>query len=261
MKIVAVLQARMSSSRLPGKVLKPLCGEPMLWRQIERVNRSKLIDKLIVATSDDASDDKIVALCNDKEVTFFRGDLDNVLDRFYHAVEHEDADYIVRLTGDCPLADHELIDQVIRHCIDNGFDYSTNALDSTFPDGLDVEVFRYPCLAEAHAEANMPSQIEHVTPFIHQQPQRYRIGYFKGDENLSYMRWTVDEKEDYMFVSKIYEALFESNRDFLMTDVLKFLSDNPDLIDVNQQYLRNEGYEKSLREDQEYIKSQNRHGD
>lgn len=250
MKIISVLQARMSSSRLPGKVLKTLCGKPMLWHQIERVNRSCLIDKLIVATSDDESDDVIESLCNDMKVACYRGDLDNVLERFYRAVEHEYADYIVRLTGDCPLADYEVIDEVIKHCIKNNFDYSTNALDSTFPDGLDVEVFRFQCLSEAHAEANLPSQLEHVTPFIHQQPERYRLGNYIGEKDLSWMRWTVDEKEDFEFVRRIYEALYNKNPGFLMKDILVFLERNPALLEINNSFQRNEGYKQSVLEDQ-----------
>jgi len=164
--ILAILQARVSSTRLPGKVLKPILGMPMLLRQIERVKQAKLIEQLLVATSDDKSDDPIEQLCRENDIACFRGSLDDVLDRFYQAAKPYQPDHIVRLTGDCPLIDPQLIDEVVVFCLSGDYDYVSNAFEPTYPDGLDVEVFRFPCLQQAWEEAELPSEREHVTLFI-----------------------------------------------------------------------------------------------
>jgi len=247
--ILAILQARMSSTRLPGKVMKPLAGAPMLERHIERVRRSELIDVLVLATSDHENDDAIADLGAHLSTHVHRGSLDDVLDRFYRAALPYAPDHVVRLTGDCPLADPEVIDQVIRLYLDGRYDYASNALIPTFPDGLDVEVFRFSCLEEAWREAQLPSEREHVTPFIHKRPQRYRIGVLGADEDLSSLRWTVDTAEDYALVSKIYEALYPVNPAFTTEEVVRWLEEHPDLAEMNTDQQRNEGYLKSLAED------------
>jgi glutamate-1-semialdehyde aminotransferase/spore coat polysaccharide biosynthesis protein SpsF (cytidylyltransferase family) len=252
--IIAILQARVSSSRLPGKVLQPILGVPMLLRQIERVGRSKKIDRLLLATSLDASDDPIEALCRQNKIDCFRGNLEDVLDRFYQASLPLRPDHVVRLTGDCPLADPELIDRMIRFHLEGGFDYTSNH-PPTFPDGLDVEVFRASCLTEAWQEAKLPSEREHVTPFIVGNPERYRLGSLKNDQDLSGLRWTVDEKEDFALVSHIYEELYPRNKNFSMTDVLNLLERRPELKNMNTKYQRNEGYKKSLKKDSDGSKS------
>lgn len=244
--ILAILQARVSSSRLPGKVLLPIVGVPMLLRQIERITLSKKIDRLLVATSADSSDDAIETLCRQNKVDFFRGSLDDVLDRFYQAALPFQADQIVRLTGDCPLADPEIIDQTIDFHLSGKYDYTSNCLEPTFPDGLDVEVFRMDCLKEAWKEARLPSQREHVTPFIYQNPSRFRIGHYKNNIDLSHLRWTVDEEEDFKLVAKIYETLYPLNKNFSTADILDFLEKHPELKTINKKYQRNEGYQKSL---------------
>lgn len=246
---LAILQARMSSSRLSGKVLKPILGIPMLLRQIERVNRSKKIDKLVVATSLDPSDDPIRQLCQSSGIECFRGSMSDVLDRFYQASLKFPADHIVRLTADCPLADPAVIDHVIEFYDEGEFDYASNAIEPTFPDGLDVEIFRTQCLHEAWNEAQLPSEREHVTPFIHKRSSRYRIGHYKNSSDLSSLRWTVDEEVDFQLITKIYNCLYLQKNDFTMTDVLDFLDKNPPLKTINTQLHRNEGLEKSLRKD------------
>ena len=247
--ILGVLQARVSSTRLPGKVLMPILGEPMLLRQIERVRRATRIGRLLVATSSDPSDDAIEKLCRDNEVSLFRGSLDDVLDRFYRAAIPIAPDHVVRLTGDCPLADPELIDQVISFYLDGGFDYASNVVVPTFPDGLDVEVFRFSCLEQAWKEADLPSQREHVTPFIHRQPGRFRIGSFRGEKDLSGLRWTVDGPEDFELVTEIYASLYPGNRAFTTKDIFDLLGMRPELATLNACYGRNEGMNKSLAED------------
>lgn len=247
--ILAILQARMSSSRLPGKVLKPLLGAPMIVRQLERVRRCTRIDRIVVATSIDATDDPLAQVCMDVGVNLFRGSLEDVLDRFHGAALQYPSQTIVRLTADCPLADPHLIDQVIEFFLRGDFDYATNALQPTYPDGLDVEVFRTSCLEQAWQEAALPSEREHVTPFIHRRPERYRIGHFAGDRDLSALRWTVDEPLDFEFVSQVYAALYSSKPDFGTNDVLHLLEQRPNLKTLNIRHERNEGMRKSLQAD------------
>jgi spore coat polysaccharide biosynthesis protein SpsF len=253
--MIAILQARMSSSRLPGKVLFPIIGKPMLLRQIERIKRSKLIDYLIVATSTHSSDDEIYDICENEGIYCFRGDLNDVLDRFYHAAKTYSShpDHIIRLTGDCPLIAPEIVDRTIQFYLDGDYDYVSNCLEPTFPDGLDVEVFKFHCLEQAWKEAKLPSQREHVTPFIYQHPDRYKIGCYKNSNDLSYYRWTVDEKDDYELVKKIYEELYPSNPEFKMNDILELFERKPELRNYNSMYERNEGYKKSLLKDMELV--------
>lgn len=247
--ILAILQARVSSSRLPGKVLMPLLGSPMLLRQVERVRRVPKIDQLLIATSTEPSDDLIEDLCNENGIKCSRGNLNDVLDRFYQAARVFQPEYIVRLTADCPLADPVVINETITVCLDGGYDYVSNALEPTFPDGLDAEVFRFSCLEQAWREATLPSQREHVTPFIYGQPERFRIGQYKNSVDLSSLRWTVDEQNDFELVSMIYRELYPENPAFLTRDILKLLDKRPELRTWNTMHQRNEGYQKSLGED------------
>src|SRR5262245_37090128 len=173
--ILGILQARVSSRRLPGKVLKPILGRPMLERQSERLRRAHRLDKLVVATSTDASDDAIAALCESLPLDCFRGALDDVLDRFYQAAKRYSADTVVRLTGDCPLADPSVIDELILLHESGGYDYTSNTLTRSYPDGLDAEVAQMRCLEAAWHEAALPSEREHVTPFIYRDPERFRL--------------------------------------------------------------------------------------
>jgi spore coat polysaccharide biosynthesis protein SpsF len=256
--ILAILQARVSSTRLPGKVLKAILGKPMLARQNEPLTRAHLIDRLAVATSRDPSDDEIGGLCNELGVPCFRGSLDDVLDRFYQAAKLFRPDHVVRLTGDCPLTDPGLIDQIVQFYLEGSYDYASNTLESTFPDGLDVEVFRFTCLVEAWQEAILSSHREHVTPFICGHPERYRLACFKNATNLSSLRWTVDEPADFELVRRIYEALYPANPEFTTTDILSFLDANPTLKTWNTNHRRNEGLQKSLGEDQGYLRQAGR---
>ncbi|WP_392534974.1 cytidylyltransferase domain-containing protein [Nostoc sp. C117] len=252
--ILGILQARVSSSRLPGKVLKPILGSPMLVRQIERLERACLIDRLIVATSNDVNDNPIAELCQELDIEVFRGKLDDVLDRFYQTAQPLKPENIVRLTGDCPLADPYLIDEVIHFHLLGGFDYTSNSLEPTYPDGLDVEIFRFNCLNIAWNEANLPSQREHVTSFINRQPERFKLGNYKNDIDLSCLRWTVDEALDFELVTKIYEYLYPNKVNFTTQDILELCSIYPELKTYNTCYKRNEGFEKSLLEDAIYCR-------
>ncbi|MBF0156426.1 MAG: glycosyltransferase family protein [Magnetococcales bacterium] len=246
--ILGILQARYSSRRLPGKVLLPILGRPMLACQLERLRRVRQMDRLVVATSDETSDDAIAALCRELAIPCYRGSLDDVLDRFYRAAIGFSPvpAQVVRLTGDCPLADPALIDRVIAHHLRGGFDYTSNIKPPTYPDGLDVEVMRFPVLAEAWREAQLPSQREHVTLFINGQPERFRLGNVTHDHDLSALRWTVDESEDLELVRKIYEALYPRNPEFAMAEVLALLAGHPEWQEGNRHHERNAGLALSL---------------
>jgi spore coat polysaccharide biosynthesis protein SpsF len=221
--ILAILQARMSSRRLPGKVLLPLAGRPMLARQIERVRRSQLLTRLLVATSKEPADEAIIALASTLGVDCYAGSLEDVLDRFYGAAAGYQPSHIVRLTGDCPLTDWQLIDGVVRLGLEGGYDYASNVLRRTWPDGLDVEIMTFAALELAWREATDPRCREHVTPFFYEQPHRFRLGGLQQNVDLSSLRWTVDERADYDFASRVYAALYPTKPDFTTADILAYL--------------------------------------
>ncbi len=248
--ILAILQARFSSTRLPGKVLKPLLGEPMLLRQLQRIQRVKRLDALIVATSTEMSDDPVDRLCQRASVPCFRGSLNDVLDRFYHAALTDHPDHVVRLTGDCPLLDPSVVDAVIDFHLAGGYDYSSNVLEPTFPDGLDVEIMRFDCLKNAWKNARLPSQREHVTPYIINHPEQFRLGSFKQDTDLSYLRWTVDEADDFALVEAIYGGLYEQNDAFGLSEILALLAERPQLATLNTHHKRNAGLDVSVLQEQ-----------
>jgi spore coat polysaccharide biosynthesis protein SpsF (cytidylyltransferase family) len=252
MKTLGLLQARFSSLRLPGKVLMPILGQPMLFRQIERLKRCSGLDKLIVATSTDQTDDALERACEHRGVDCFRGSLDDVLGRFVQAATHYRPENVVRLTGDCPLADPALIDEVINYFYEGNYDYVSNCNPPTFPDGLDVEVIKFSCLETAHREAVLPSHREHVTPFIRSNPERFRLGNYACDTDLSHLRWTVDELEDFELVRSIYVKLYPGKSNFSTEDVLDLIEKHPDLQSNNSKFERNEGLKKSLLADAEF---------
>jgi spore coat polysaccharide biosynthesis protein SpsF len=244
--IVGILQARMSSTRLPGKVLLPLLGRPMMERQIERVRRSRRMDRLIVATTVDPADDAIVALAAELGVECCRGSVDDVLDRYFQAAALLRPSHVVRLTADCPLADWNLIDRAVDFALAGRFDYASNTLRPTWPDGLDVEVMTFSALETAWDEARSPVEREHVTPFIVACLERFRHGSLERDTDLSAMRWTVDEPSDFEFVSRVYEALYPGDPAFRTEDILELLRQRPELMTINQGFDRNEGLRLSI---------------
>ena len=247
--ILGILQARASSRRLPGKVLKPILGRPMLERQIERLRRSRRMQQLVVATSTDSSDDGIARLCESLAVDCFRGSLEDVLDRFYEAARRHGARTVVRLTGDCPLADPVVIDQLIglHEGADN--DYTSNTLTRSYPDGLDAEVVEFGAVEAAWREAAQPSEREHVTPFIYHLPERFRLGNLQQDVDRSHLRWVVDEPLDFAYISAIYEALYPGDPAFTTGDVLALLERRPDIAGLMGHAPTNEGYQRSLAAD------------
>ena len=219
---LAILQARMSSTRLPGKVLAPVLGEPMIARQIERLSRSRRIDALAVATSTDPSDDPLAAWCAGAGVEVFRGDLNDVLGRFCALLEaRPDATTVLRLTADCPLADWTVIDALVERHVGEGADYTNNVTPvRTFQHGLDAEVVARDVLLAAGREATDPFEREHVTPFVYRRPERFRLASLTREPSLAHLRWTVDLPEDLAFVRRVYEALYPANPAFTSDDVV-----------------------------------------
>lgn len=246
MNVLGVLQARVSSSRLPGKVLRPLLGEPMIARQIERLRRARRLDALVLATSTDPSDDALARWAEGAAVPVYRGALDDVLDRFVRAARAYAPKHVARLTADCPLADWAVIDAVVARHLASGADYTSNTIEPTWPDGLDVEVMTMAALEIAAREATAQYQREHVTQFIVRQPERFRLENVRSGHDLSGLRWTVDEPADFELVEAIYGALYPSNPAFGTADILAFLQHNPQWMTHNTRHARNEGLARSI---------------
>ena len=249
-KIAIIIQARIRSTRLPNKVLTDIEGKPMLWHHINRLKYSKYSPEIIIATTKSEEDKKILNFAKELNVKTYAGSVDDVLDRYYQAALKFNIDIIIRITADCPLIDPEVLDKVLEEFLKGDYDYVANARKNhqSYPDGLDVEVFSFSALEKAWKEAKWASQREHVGNYI-TDTDLFKLGDVENDQDLSNMRWTVDEKEDLQFVREIYSHLFHKKEIFLMKDILEVLNENPDLMKINNQYERNEGYLKSLRED------------
>ena len=246
--VVAIIQARMGSSRLPGKSLAEIEGRPMLWHVIQRVKRAGLVDRVVVATSVSPADDAIEKMCRENDVPCYRGSENDVLDRFYGAARGEKASQVVRITADCPLIDPEVIDRVVRRFQRGDLDYASNVMVRTYPDGLDTEIFSFSALERAWHEAGKASEREHVTPYL--RSDKFRIANVENILEFAhlYCRWTVDEQEDLEFVRAVYRA-FHGRESFLMKDILQLLREQPELEKLNSQIVSNRGYYKSLYED------------
>ena len=247
--ITAIIQARMSSTRLPNKVMAEISGKPMLWYVVNRTRKSAKVDRVIVATSNQTDDDVIARFCGEEKIPYYRGSIDDVLDRFYQTAREFGGEVIVRITSDCPLIDPAIIDKVVDEFLENDFDYVSNTVNPTYPDGLDVEVIKRSALDRAWKEARLKSEREHVTPYIFKNPSLFKVGSVQQDEDLSALRWTVDEPEDLEFVRAVYDRM--ESLEFGMRDVLSIIEKHPEISEINQNLTRNEGYAKSLREDEE----------
>lgn len=245
--VVAIVQARMSSTRLPGKVLADVAGRPVLWHVLNRLKRVENLDGIVVATSTDGSDDAIERWCNGAGVPCFRGSLDDVLKRYAEAARSFGASTVVRITADCPLLEPRLVDRIIETFLRGGYDHYS--VGGTFPDGCDAEVFSVEALSRAEREARLPSEREHVTPYIWKNTDKFRTGSIDSSIDLSDMRWTVDDPRDLEFVRAVYGAMGPSDGLFTMGEVVRLLERRPEIAGMNAGTMRNEGYAKSLRED------------
>jgi glutamate-1-semialdehyde 2,1-aminomutase len=238
-KVVAIVQARVGSTRLPNKVMKPICGRPMIELLLARLSRSQDIDEVVVATSADARNLPLVELVHKLGYRCIQGSENDVLDRFVQSGRAAGADIVVRITGDCPLLDPDLVDACIRKFRDSGVDYLSNAAPPTFPDGLDTEVFRFDALEQAARDTQHPFDREHVTPYL-RESGKFSNGSLQGDRDLSNLRWTVDEPTDFMVVSHVF-AHFAPDIYFSWQDVLALQEQKPALFAANKQLNRNEG--------------------
>lgn len=247
---LAIVQARMGSTRLPGKVLRPLAGRPMLAQIVRRVRACPSIARVVVATSDRPGDDEIRRLSAAEGIECFSGSEVDVLDRFYQAASAFAGDPVVRITGDCPLVDPGLLERLIALFAGGGYDHVGVATgagaalldDGRYPDGLDAECFRFSALERAWREATSAPDREHVTPYIWRHPDLFACGRLTSPIDYSALRWTVDNEADFALVADIYRALDGPERIFLMDDVLRYLADHPQAAAVNAEFIGREGY-------------------
>lgn len=237
MRVVAIVQARLGSTRLPGKVLKDLAGQTMLARVVARLRCANRIDAVLVATTDSPTDDPIVDECRRLSVIVSRGDQDDVLDRYCKAAEFASADVVVRITSDCPLIDPEITDKTVQAFLDHTPDYAANTIVRTYPRGLDTEVISMNALARAWQEACNSYEREHVTPYIIEHPAAFKLLSVTGDQDYTAHRWTVDTPEDFEFVQAVYARL-ESKGVFSWRNVLDLLEREPQLLELNRDVMQ-----------------------
>ncbi len=255
-KTFALVQARLRSSRLPGKALMSLQGMSIIEIILKRLKKSKELDGIIVLTSTEPEDDALAYAVEQHQVPCFRGSEDDVLDRYYQAARYYDINHIVRITGDCPLIDPGLIDRMIKSYHQSDADLITNQISNSFPDGLDVCIFSFDSLQSAWENAKLPSEREHVVPWILEHARQNDHNSFKAldypcYENLSDHRWTLDEAKDYMFLQELTKVLPMSFVDATWEDVLQTIQRHPEIKSINHHISRNEGYQKSLGMDRE----------
>ncbi|WP_431029188.1 cytidylyltransferase domain-containing protein [Lysinibacillus sp. LZ02] len=234
MRIVAIIQARMGSTRLPGKILKKVNNKPLLSYQIERLQQSQYINELVIATTIETQDDLIIEFCKENSILYFRGSETDVLSRYYEAALAFKADAIVRITSDCPIIDVQIVDKTIQHFIESDkFDYVSNTVERTYPRGLDTEIFSFGALEKAYHEAVLERDREHVTAYFYTNPDVFSMGHIKNDMDYSKYRWTVDTIEDFELIKKIIQALYVKKPLFSLQDTIKVMNENPIWFNIN----------------------------
>lgn len=248
-RVIAIIQTRMGSMRFPGKSIAEISGKPLLLHIIDRIKASKTIDTIVIATTHLLEDDVLEKLATENHIACYRGSTDDVLDRFYQAAKKFKADVIVRITADDPFKDPYILDLCVIYLLEHsGLDYVSNTMKPTYPEGLDIEVFRFRSLEIAWGSAKLPSEREHVTPFIWKNPDIFHCANIENDEDLSSYRWTLDYKEDLQFTKEVYEKLNDKGI-FHMYDILDLLKRYPYLSKINDNYTRNDGYLTSLKDE------------
>jgi spore coat polysaccharide biosynthesis protein SpsF len=253
LNITIVVQARMSSSRLEGKVLLPILGEPLLYRMYERLKRVKYPVKIVIATSTDTTDDVIEQFCKTKNIDFYRGQLTDLLDRHYQVGLNTFADAVIKIPSDCPLIDPQIIDNVIDFYLNNTtkYDFISNLHPATFPDGNDVELMTFDALEIAWQEAFHQIELEHTTPYFWENPTKFRIANLTWETGLDYSmshRFTIDYEEDYLFIQRVFEELYPINPQFTMIDILDLINSKPDIYEINKKYVGVNWYRNHLHE-------------
>lgn len=253
MKIINLIQARRASSRLPDKILKEVLGKPILLHMLERVKASKLKGELIVITTNEPDDEIIVQLCIQNNINCFKGHSTNLLDRHYQAALYYEADAVVKIPSDCPLIDSKIIDEVLQYYISHSidFDYVSNLHPASWPDGNDVEIMSFKTLEKAWKEASKDFEREHATPYIWENPDKFKIGSVLWNTGLDYStshRWTLDYPEDFEFIKKVYEELYPTNPHFTLEDILQLLLQKPNIADINKTHAGEYWYKNHLGE-------------
>ena len=252
-KIVTVIQARTGSTRLPNKVLLPLADQPLLYRMFERVKLSKNAGTIVVATTEEPTDDVIEKLCEKFDINLYRGHTTDLIDRHYQVGKIYSADAVVKIPSDCPLIDPEIIDKVIGFYtqLKGEFDYVSNLHPATYPDGNDVEIMSFDALEDAWNNATRELEREHTTPYFWENPDKFRIGNVVWETGLDYSmtyRFTIDYQEDYQFIKRVYDELYPSKPDFSLKDILNLLNKNPEIKKINEKYNGVNWYRKHLDE-------------
>jgi len=250
--IGCIIQARMGSTRLPGKVMELLDGKnPSLYYTINQLKNSLNVDKIIVATTKLNEDDIIEKISKNNKINCFRGNSDNVLDRFYECAKKFELKKIVRITADCPLIDPKIVDSIIKIFNSNKYDYVHNMEPRTFPDGLDTEVFTFSILEQAWKNAKLPSEKEHVTLYFRNNKEKFRIRNVINKKNMSSHRWTLDYQEDLDLIRNIVSEI--KNRPILMNDIIDLFKEKPNIFEINKKYLANDGLKRSLEQDKKFL--------
>lgn len=234
-KVACIIQARMGSSRLPGKIIKDLVGRPMLLHLVERVRQARRLDEVIVATSDGMSDDPVEKLLGENGIPCFRGDEDDVLSRYVGAARLADADVVVRITGDCPLIDPVTVDRVLEAHFNNSADYTSNTIERTYPRGLDAEAFSMDALLKADSLAAPGPYREHVTLYMYRHPEEFSLSNVAAEPPLDRpdLRLCVDTEEDFRLIKEIYEGLYQPGRIIDILDVISLFEQRPELARIN----------------------------
>ena len=250
-----ITQARFDSTRLPGKVLKKILNKPLLWYQIIRLQQIKTPSNIIIATATSDSNKPLVDFAKEMNIDYFIGNKDDVLDRYYQTAKKFNGDVIVRVTSDCPLIEPTLIDEGLDIFLNGDYEYISNGHPPTYPDGYDTEIFSFKALETAWIEAKLPSEREHVTPYIWKHSENFRLFniVLENDIDLSSFRLTVDTPEDFALITKIIEEFHDNWKNIRLNDVMDFLRKKPELLKINAQYQYNEGYLKSLEEDKKFL--------
>jgi len=243
MNIGAIVQARLSSTRLPGKILLPLSGRSVLWHVLNRLKHATKLDIVVLATSDEPEDRELKKTADELDVPTFFGSLNDVISRYYHAAKEYDIDPIVRITADCPMIDPQIVDEVIDSFIASGYDY--HGLAGNFPDGLDTEIASFGAVSAAFHEATLPSEREHFGEFFRHNSNRFRLGEFKKFSDKGGYRWTIDELADYEFLQAVFKELYKEGEIFSYKDVFELLEKKPELAEINSHIIRNEGYQRN----------------
>jgi spore coat polysaccharide biosynthesis protein SpsF len=252
-KIVTIIQARMGSTRLPNKVMMPLAGKPLLLRMYERVEAADYTGIIIIATTEEEYDDPIVSLCKDKSIQYYRGNSTDLLDRHYKASLRFNPDAVVKIPSDCPLISPGIIDKVLKYYIDNKniFDFVSNLHPASYPDGNDVEIFSASALKDAWLNAKKELEREHTTPYFWENQDKFKLGNVQWESGKDYSmshRFTIDYKEDYEFIARVYEELYTEDKIFTLRDILTLLDEKPEIKKINEKYAGEYWYRNHLDE-------------